>query len=123
MNCLEVNITNDERERRDVITVVINKFKRNINKFDVDTLVKLTKEFTGAEIDNVFKDAMFAAFSEGKEVDQTYLEKEIRALTPQSKINAEAIEAMRSRVEGRLKPAVLNTAAKSYLTEVRKIKA
>ncbi len=113
----------DERERRDVINVVINKFKRNINKFDIDTLVKLTKDFTGAEIDNVFKDAMFAAFSEGKEVDQTYLEKEIRALTPQSKINAEAIEAMRSRVEGRLKPAVLNTAAKSYLTEVRKIKA
>ena len=112
----------DERERRDVINVVINKFKRNVSKFDINELVRRTADFTGAEIDNVFKDAMFAAFSEGKEVDQSYLVKEIMALTPQSKINAEAIEAMRARVEGRLKPAVFNTSAKSYLTEVRKSK-
>lgn len=111
----------DNAERKDVLNVVIKRYNRDPKKFDIEQLVLESNEFTGAEIDNAFKDAMFAAFSDGKEVDQTYFVKELKAVNPQAKINEAAIEAMRAKVEGRLRRAA-NPKLPSYMAEVRKVK-
>lgn len=111
-------------ERRDVFNVVIKKFKRNVKDFDLDELVLKSAEFTGAEIDNAFKDAMFTAFSENKEVTHKHVVKELEAVIPQAKTNSEAIGKMRDHVEGRLRPAAKqNEKLKSYMSEIRKVKA
>lgn len=116
--------TQDERE--DIFKVVIKKYNRVPAKFDCAALAKATGEFTGSEIDNLFKDAMFKAFSENKEIDQSYVLSEIADTTPQSKINVEQISTMRNKVRGKLRPAApydYEALVSTEETETRKIKA
>lgn len=112
----------DARERKDVINVVLTKYKRKPADFQIDELVTRSENMTGAEIDNAFKDAMFAAFAEGKEVDQKFFVKELQDLVPQATINADSLENMRSKIAGKLRPAALNTSTTSYLSTARKVK-
>jgi SpoVK/Ycf46/Vps4 family AAA+-type ATPase len=114
-------------ERKDIFTVVIQKYGRVVKDFDIDALVKASDGFTGSEIDNLFKDAMFNAFAQGQEVNGKHLITEIADLTPQSVINEEAIDAMRSKVKGKLRPAAQydysRLAASAGEEKLRKLKA
>ena len=111
----------EQKEREDIFNVVIRKFKREPEKFDIYALAMSAEKFTGAEIDNVFKDAMFRAFNEGKEVNEDHVLEEIELVTPQAVINEDKINAMRNQVDGRLRVAstFANTAE---LVRTRKIK-
>ncbi|WP_395000743.1 AAA family ATPase [Acinetobacter sp.] len=111
----------EQKEREDIFNVVIRKFKRNPEKFDIPALAMSAEKFTGAEIDNVFKDAMFRAFNEGKEVNEDHVIKEIELVTPQAVINEDRISAMRNQVEGRLRVAS-TFANPAELVKARKIK-
>lgn len=92
-------------ELEEIYKVVIKNAKRDPKHFDIPTLVKQSSDFTGAEIANLFKDAMFAAFSEGVEVNNDHVLHEVSILTPQSKVNSELITKMREMADGRLRPA------------------
>lgn len=92
-------------ERKDILNVVIKKFGRDAKNFDIPSLVAASDKFTGAEIDNAFKDAMFASFSENKEINNSYVLKEFNSVVPQSITNETAITKMRDAVEGRLRLA------------------
>lgn len=111
-------------ERKDVFSVVIKKYGRDVKNFDIDELVVNSAEFTGSEIDNAFKAALFAAFAEDKEVSHKHVLKELVDTIPQSRTNSEHISAMRGKVEGLLRPASKNNPKlKSYMEEIRKVKA
>jgi ATP-dependent 26S proteasome regulatory subunit len=111
----------EQKEREDIFNVVIRKFKRDPEKFDISALATAADKFTGVEIDNVFKDAMFRAFNEGKEVNEDHVIKEIELVTPQAVINEDKINAMRNQVEGRLRVAS-TFANPAELVKSRKIK-
>jgi SpoVK/Ycf46/Vps4 family AAA+-type ATPase len=101
-------------EIKEIYRVVINKYKRDPKKFDIDELSDASATFTGAEIDNLFKDALTEAFAEDKEVTMKHLMDQIKILVPQSKTNEALINAMRERVIGRLRPAAAYEALEKY---------
>lgn len=118
-----------EEERSDILKVVIKKYGRLVKDFKIPELVAASDEFSGAEIDNAFKDAMFAAFSDDKEIDNGHVVREFAAVVPQAKINEESITKMRNAVEGRLRLASgalfksSTTVVDSTPTAIRKVRA
>lgn len=114
-------------ERTDILKVVIKKYGRDVKNFNIPELVDASEEFSGAEVDNAFKDAMFEAFSNDEEVTNKHVLKEFKALIPQAKTNEEAINKMRAAVEGRLRFA--SGQAPTFFvrdagyTQTRKVKA
>lgn len=92
-------------EREEIYSVVIRKFGRDPKKFAVKKLAAQSNNFTGAEIENLFKDAMFRAFSENREVTTEDVTAEIKALNPIYKIYGDDIERMRDKADGVLRPA------------------
>jgi SpoVK/Ycf46/Vps4 family AAA+-type ATPase len=66
-------------------------------EIDVHELARLTKQWTGAEIEACIQDSVFTAFSDGnREVTMNDLRESIRSITPQAQSMKEDIEAMRS---------------------------
>lgn len=66
-------------------------------EIDVHELARLTKQWTGAEIEACIQDSVFTAFSDGnREVTINDLRGSIRSITPQAQSMKEDIEAMRS---------------------------
>jgi len=114
----------DERERTDVFNVVIRKFGRNIEKFDLPELVAASVKMSGAEIENAFKDAMVVSFYQKKEVNQAHVMEQLAKVIPQATINEAQISAMREKVDGRLCRASLsNLPAPATVKSGRKITA
>ena len=111
-----------QEDKEDIFNVVIKKFGRRIENFDTVALSKAADKFSGAEIDNVFKDAMFNAFAENEEVQQHHVIDEIKRVTPQAVINETQIAAMRDKVEGRLRLATnVNEIETNYAVKTRKL--
>lgn len=92
-------------ERAEIFNVVIKKFGRNPEDFDIPRLAEMSDTFTGAEISNMFKDAMFAAFSSNEEVDSDHVSDEIEVAIPQAETNVCQITEMRNKVRGKLRTA------------------
>lgn len=101
-----------------VYDVVIRKYGRKVTDFDIPVLADASAGFTGAEIDNLFKDAMFKSFDSREEVGMKDVLHEIQALVPQSKINEEAITTMRNKVNGRMRPAANYLSLKDTTTKI-----
>lgn len=95
----------EAKERETIFDVVIRKYNRDPKNFIIPMLAKAADKFTGAEIDNVFKDAMFRAFAEEQEVNIEHVMAEIDQVTPQAIVNEDKITAMREQVDGRLRLA------------------
>lgn len=107
---------------------MIKKYKRDVKQFDIPALVHASEHFSGAEIDNAFKDAMFEAFSAEREVTNDFVIKEFESVVPQSKINEASISQMRDAVEGRLRLAsgenkIATATNKLVSAGTRKVKA
>jgi SpoVK/Ycf46/Vps4 family AAA+-type ATPase len=117
-----IDLPNRE-ERLDILNVVVKKFKRDPAKFNLNELADACNQFTGAEIDNAFKDAMFEAFSLNEEVTMKHVIKEFKAVVPQAVINEAAIAKMRETVEGRLRLATDSKAEEYISQQTRKVKA
>ncbi len=60
-----VDIPN-EYEREEIFKIHIEKTQRDIQLFDLISLVEKSKEFTGAEIEQAIKDAMYIAFADSE---------------------------------------------------------
>ncbi len=103
--------------------MVIKKYGRDVKEFDVEKLARETKQFTGAEIDNAFKDAMFTAFSNNEEVTMKHLVAELSEVIPQAVTNEAKISEMRDKADGRLKKARVKNKVDDFIAETRKVKA
>jgi len=91
------------KEREDIWNVVINKYKRKIKDFDIDKLVENTKDYTGAEIEEIFKNALFRAFSKDEEISDQHLEMETKKFIPNCRMFPEKINKMRKEAKGKLR--------------------
>lgn len=111
----------DDTERNDIVNVVLKKYDRDPSIFDIPALVLSSKDFTGAEIDTAFTDAMFNAFSKGREVESADFVAELKNITPQSKINEDKISSMRDQIEGKMRRAN-KTQLVSYMEQKRKVR-
>ena len=89
-------------ERKEIFTVVIKKYKRDPKDFSLKTLVNGSEGFTGAEIEEVFKDAMYKAFDNGQEVSDSYLTEVLSEFIPFSVSHEEDLKQMRRQAQGKL---------------------
>ncbi len=99
-------------ERTEIFKIQIANVKRDPAKFDLALLADLTDGFTGAEIEQVVKAGMFAAFHEGAEdLQGGHLVHAAKVSVPLSKTSADKIDAIREWAKGgNARPASVQTA-------------
>jgi SpoVK/Ycf46/Vps4 family AAA+-type ATPase len=90
-----------EKEREAIIKIHLQKKKRNPDDFDIAKLAKKSKGFSGAELEEVVKEALFQAFDKGREVrDEDILEATEKTF-PLSRTMHETIDKMRKWAKSR----------------------
>lgn len=90
-----------QKEREQIIKIHLQKKHRNPNDFDVATLAKEAKGFSGAELEEAVKEALFQAYDEEKEICDSHILKAIAKTYPLSRTMAETIDKMRKWAKSR----------------------
>ena len=94
-----------DAERRKIWEIQIRKRGRDPASFDLRELVEMSAGCTGAEIEQAFVDALYAAFANGREPDTGHVCRAAAESVPLSKLMAEQIEALRKWARGRCRMA------------------
>lgn len=82
-------------EREDIFRIHINKTGRDADLYPLDEFAGITDGFSGAEIEQVIHDAMYEAFFEKHNLDDTSIKNAIKTTIPLSKKRKEDINALR----------------------------
>ncbi len=107
-----------QKEREEIIKIHLKKKGRNPDKFDVSEIAKESKGYSGAELEEVIKEALFQAYDEEKEITSEHILKALKRVFPLSKTMTETIEKMRKWAKSRAvaasseKPEVLSDEGK-----------
>lgn len=91
--------------RRHILAIHLKRRKRDPNKFDLDALAEAAEGFSGAELEQMVVSAMYAAFADGKELNQSLLLAEAKNTQPLSTLMAERVAQLRAWAAGRCVPA------------------
>jgi len=89
-------------ERKEIFNVVIKKYNRDPKNFSIKTLVNGAEDFTGAEIEEVFKDALYKAFDAGEEVSDSHVMEVLSEFIPFAVSHEEDLKVMRKQAQGKL---------------------
>jgi hypothetical protein len=95
----------DEREREAIWKLVLERRNRKPINFDLQLLARSSEGLTGAEIEAVFLEAMFAAFERGDEPTEMDVAASMNSFVPLSKLMVEQIEALKKWSSGRARPS------------------
>lgn len=95
----------DLSERESIFSIHLKKRNRDPLKFDIKKLGKLTKGFSGAEIEQVVVGALYSSFDGDRELSQADLEKEAEAVVPLSVMMSEDISELREWAQLRTRPS------------------
>lgn len=104
-------------ERREIFNVVIKKYNRDPKDFSLRTLVNGAENFTGAEIEEVFKDALYKAFDAGEEVTDSHVMEVLAEFIPFAVSHEEDLKTMRKQAQGKL---VMVTSKGDPIADVQK---
>lgn len=95
----------DEHERKQIWDIVITRHGRRIDDFDPMALARAAEQFTGAEIDAVFVDALFDSFMDNREPTDFDLASAITRTVPLARLMDGQITALRHWAKGRAREA------------------
>ena len=96
----------DARERAAIWDIVIAKYGRKPTDFDPVVLARACEQFTGAEIEAVFIDALHEAFAEGVEPSaKKHILEAITLTVPLAQLMDGQISALRHWAKGRAREA------------------
>ncbi len=84
-----------QNARKEILSIVLSKKKRKPEKFDLEKLAKESKGFSGAELEEAVKEAMFTAFDEGEELRDEHILSAIKRTFPLSRTMGDTIENLR----------------------------
>lgn len=101
----------DSEERKEIIKIHLRHRRRSSDHFsdeELSILSRISQGFTGAELEEAVKEAMFRAFDSGHDITVDDLEDALRATTPLSRTMSEVIQATRQWAKGRAVPASHN---------------
>ena len=102
----------DVAERQQIWEIVIKRHGRNPGAFDTTAMAKAADQFTGAEIDAVFVDALYDAFLEdGREPTDTDLVTAMARMVPLARLMDGQITALRHWAKGRARTAAADLSA------------
>lgn len=84
-------------ERKQIFKVLIKKYKRNYEDFDIVGLAKITENFSGAEIEKVIVNSLFLGFSDDKrEMNTDDLRQSISLFKPLYLVRQEEFDDLKS---------------------------
>ncbi|MGR6837725.1 AAA family ATPase [Aliivibrio wodanis] len=95
-------------ERIEILTIHLKKRNDRHEMFTQDELLelaKLSQGFTGAELEEAVKEALFMAFSDSRDIDASFIKKAIESTSPLSVTMHETIRDTRNWIKGRAVPA------------------
>jgi hypothetical protein len=95
----------NQSERRQILSIQLAKRKRNPAEFDLDQIAIAARGYSGAEIDAAVQGALYAAYSEKKELTSQALVSALAQTVPLSTTRAEEIAALRDWARTRAVPA------------------
>jgi len=92
------------QNRRDILTIHLQKRCLKPAEFDLEALAKVTDGFSGSEIEQAIVSAMYSAHAQGRALTQTDLLAEIQQTKPLSVVMAEKVDELRQWASGRTVP-------------------
>lgn len=90
-----------EQERKEILSIHLAKKERNPDKFDLRALSQESKGFSGAELEEVIKEALFQSYDMGEKLETKHISEAIKRTYPLSKTMREMIENMRKWAKSR----------------------
>ena len=88
-------------DREEIIKIHLGKYKRKSENFDISKIADECELFSGAEIEEAIKEALFRAFDEDKEVTTEHIIEAMKRTYPISKTMKENISGMRRWAKAR----------------------
>lgn len=107
-------------DRIDILSIHLKKRKRNPQDFELDKLADMTDGFSGAEIEQLVIDGLYAAFGAGREVETNDFIKAAEMAVPLSLTMKEKIDELREWASYRCRPAS-RTGIKKKTTGMRQL--
>lgn len=104
-----VDLPNAE-ERQEIFNIHLAKRRREIERFDIEQLAKVSDGFSGAEIEQAMIAAMYEAFAQDREFTQLDIIAAIKATLPLSRTMSEQVTALRDWARQRARPAASSIA-------------
>ena len=102
----------DAAERTQIWEIVVRRHGRNPEEYDTTALAKSADQFTGAEIDAVFVDALYDAFlEEGREPTDLDLVNAMTRMVPLARLMDGQIAALKHWAKGRARTAAADHTA------------
>ncbi len=92
-------------EREAIFRIHLRKRRRDISRFDLEELAKVSEGFSGAEIEQAIVAAMYEAFAQGREFNQLDIIAAIKSTLPLSRTMTEQVTALRDWARQRARPA------------------
>lgn len=103
-----------KEERKEIFKIHIQNKKRDVSKFNLEELANKTNGLTGSEIASLVSDALFEAFSNGRDIEEYDIINERSKITPLSAVMAEKITSLRSWAKNRAR-----LAGDEYIEEIQ----
>ena len=98
------------QERQDIFTIHLTKRRKDIARFDLQQLSKMSDGFSGAEIEQAIVAAMYEAFAQDREFTQLDIIAALKATLPLSRTMQEQVTALRDWARQRARPAAASVA-------------
>ena len=95
----------NQAERKQILSIQLSKRKRNPAEFDLEGVSAAAKGYSGAEIDAAVQGALYAAYSEKKQLGTQSLIDALSQTVPLSTTRAEEIASLREWAGTRAVPA------------------
>lgn len=96
----------DARERKEILAIHLRRRGRDPERFDLDAVSQVTEGWSGSELEELVKEALYLAFDEGaQDVTTEHLLRCARETQPLSVTMKERIEALRSWARTRARSA------------------
>jgi SpoVK/Ycf46/Vps4 family AAA+-type ATPase len=92
-------------ERKDILSIHLEKKKRPLANFDLDQLATATRDFSGAELEQVVVAALYDAFFEGADLTTPRLEQSASEIIPLALTMKEKIDGLRDWARSRARSA------------------
>jgi len=97
-------------ERQAIFNIHLGKRRKEISRFDLVQLAKMSDGFSGAEIEQAIIAAMYEAFAQDREFTQLDIIAALKATLPLSRTMTEQVAALRDWARQRARPAAASIA-------------
>ena len=96
----------DKEERREILRIHLARRNRpEFSEIEMEELSNISKGFTGAELEEAVKEAMYRAFDEGHQLTASDVKEAVLETAPLSQTMSEVIKGTREWAKGRAVPA------------------